>query len=49
MAVVSQENQVNFDFSVMEILMIGLYAKRPLLAGDSPEDIAVCENALSAV
>ena len=49
MAVVTQENQVNFDFSVMEVLMIGLYAKRPLLAGDSPEDIAVCEKALSAV
>lgn len=49
MAVVSQENQVNFDFSVMEILMIGLYAKRSLLAGDSPEDVAVCEKALSAV
>lgn len=49
MAVVSQENQVNFDFSVMEILMIGLYAKRPLLAGDSPADIAVCRKALSAV
>ena len=49
MAVVAQENPVNFDFSVMEILMIGLYAKRPLLAGDSPEDIAACEKALSAV
>ena len=49
MAVVAQENPVNFDFSVMEILMIGLYAKRSLLSGDSPEDIAVCEKALSAV
>ena len=49
MAVVAQENPVNFDFSVLEILMIGLYAKRPPLAGDSPEDIAVCENALASV
>ena len=49
MAVVAQENQVIFDFSVIEILMIGLYAKRPLLAEDSPEDIAVCENALASV
>ena len=49
MAVVAQENQVNFDFSVMEILMIGLYAKRSLLAGDSPEDIAACEKALASV
>lgn len=49
MAVVAQENPVNFDFSVMEIIMIGQYAKRPLLSGDSPDDIAICENALSAV
>ena len=49
MAVVSQENPVNFDFSVMEILMIGLYSRRPLLAGDSSEDIEACENALAAV
>lgn len=49
MAVVAQENQVNFDFSVMELLMIGLYAKRPLLSGDSPADIAVCERALASV
>ena len=49
MAVVAQENQVNFDYSVMEILMIGLYARRPLLSGDSPEDIAVCKKALASV
>ena len=49
MAVVGQENQVNFDFSVLEILMTGLYARRPLLAGDSPEDVAGCENALASV
>ena len=49
MAVVAQENQVNFDFSVMEVMMIGLYAKRSLLSGDSPEDIAVCEKALASV
>lgn len=49
MAVVSQENQVNFDFSVMEIMMIGLYAKRPLLSADSPQDIRGCEEALETV
>lgn len=49
MAVVAQENPVNFDFSVMEILMIGLYAKRSLLSGDSSEDIAACEKALASV
>ena len=30
MAVVAQENAVSFDFSVMEIMLIGLYAKRSL-------------------
>lgn len=49
MAVVAQENQVNFDFSVMEIMMIGLYAKRPLLSADSSQDIRSCEEALEAV
>lgn len=49
MAVVAQENPVNFDFSVMEVMMIGLYAKRPLLAGDSSEDIEACEKALASV
>lgn len=49
MAVVAQENPINFDFSVMEIMMIGLYAKRPLLSADSPQDIQVCENALNSV
>lgn len=49
MAVVAQENPINFDFSVMEIMMIGLYAKRPLLSADSPKDIQVCEGALNSV
>ena len=49
MAVVAQENQVNFDFSVMEIMLIVRYAKRPLLSADSPEDIQRCEEALAAV
>lgn len=49
MAVVAQENPINFDFSVMEIMMIGLYAKRPLLSADSPKDIQACEEALNSV
>lgn len=49
MAVVAQENPINFDFSVMEIMMIGLYAKRTLLSADSPKDIQVCEDALNSV
>ena len=49
MAVVAQENQVNFDYSVMDIMMIGLYSKRPLLSADSPQDIKACEEALASV
>lgn len=49
MAVVAQENEVSFDFSVMEIMMIGLYAKRSLLSADSPRDIQVCEDALQSI
>lgn len=49
MAVVAQENQVTFDFSVMELMMTGQYARRPLLSGDSARDIRACEEALEAV
>lgn len=49
MAVVAQENAVNFDFSVMEVLLTGLYAKRSLLAADSRRDVEICEAALASV
>ena len=49
MAVVAQENQVSFDFSVMEIMMIGLYAKRTFRDRGSADDLRICEEALASV
>lgn len=49
MAVVSQENQIHFDFSVMEIMMIGRYANRSFLSKNSVDDQKICENALASV
>ncbi len=49
MAVVSQENAINFDFSVMEIMMIGRYANRSILSKDSVDDQKICEDALASV
>ncbi len=49
MAVVSQENAINFDFSVMEIMMIGRYANRSILSKNSEDDLKICEEALASV
>ena len=49
MAVVAQENGVSFDFSVMEIMMIGLYSKRTLRDQNTAHDTRICEEALAAV
>lgn len=49
MAVVPQENAVSFDFSVMEIMMIGLYSKRSVLDQNTAGDTKLCEEALAAV
>ena len=49
MAVVAQENQVSFDFSVMEIMMIGLYAKRTFRDRAGVDDTRICEEALASV
>ena len=49
MAVVAQENAVSFDFSVMEIMMIGLYAKRSLRNQTTANDTKICEDALASV
>ena len=49
MAVVSQENNVSFDFSVMEIMMIGRYAHRGFLDKNAADDTRLCEEALDAV
>lgn len=49
MAVVSQENNVSFDFSVMEVMMIGRYASRTFLDKNDVNDTKCCEDALEAV
>ena len=49
MAVVTQENQVSFDFSVMEIMMIARYSHRSFLSKNSGNDTALCEEALDSV
>ena len=49
MAVVAQENDVSFDFSVMEIMLIGLYAKRSLRSQTTAHDTKICEEALASV
>ena len=49
MAVVAQENQVSFDFSVMEIMLIGLYAKRTFRDKAGIDDTKICEDALASV
>ena len=49
MAVVGQENPVSFDFSVMEIMMIGRYANRSFLSKNAVNDTKICEEALDCV
>lgn len=49
MAVVTQENDINFDFSVMEMMMIGRYAHRGILSNRDVDDEAVCRSALKLV
>lgn len=49
MAVVSQENQISFDFSVMEIMMIGRYSHRSFLDKTAADDEKICEEALASV
>ena len=49
MAVVSQENSISFDFSVMEVMMIGRYANRSFLEKNAADDTKRCEEALNAV
>lgn len=49
MAVVTQENLVGFDFSVLELVMMGRYAHKKPLQGQTPEDLAICREALRRV
>ena len=49
MAVVTQENDINFDFTVMEMMMIGRYAHQSLLAARDGNDEKLCREALAYV
>ena len=49
MAVVTQENDINFDFSVMEMMMIGSYAHRGVLQNRDVDDEKICREALKLV
>ena len=49
MAVVTQENDINFDFTVMEMMMIGRYAHRSILAVRDADDEELCRKALRYV
>lgn len=49
MAVVAQENVEDFDFSVLQMVMMGRYAHKKLFQSDNAEDIQICEHALETV
>lgn len=49
MAVMAQENHVEFDFEVREMVMFGRYAKKKFLQGDSSADRKLCEKCLQEV
>ena len=49
MAVVTQENEISFDFSVMEMMMIGRYAHRNIFSNRDSGDEQLCLDALDAV
>ena len=49
MAVMAQENPVEFDFQVRDMVMFGRYAHKKLFQGDSSEDKEKCKECLSEV
>lgn len=49
MAVVAQHNQYQFDFSVMDIVLMGRMPHKKLLEGDSSEDYTIARRALAQV
>ncbi|MDO4648901.1 MAG: ABC transporter ATP-binding protein [Eubacteriales bacterium] len=49
MAVVVQENTADFDFSVLEMVMMGRYAHKKLFQNEAKEDVQICEQALRDV
>lgn len=49
MAIVAQENNVGFDFTVKDIVLMGRYPKKKLFQGSDLEDNEVIRNALEKV
>lgn len=49
LAVMAQENNMEFDFQVRDMVMFGRYARRKFLQGDSRQDRDLCEKLLNEV
>ena len=49
MAIVAQENQPDFDFSVKEMILMGRYSRKKIFEQDSKEDFESVNKALSMV
>lgn len=49
LAVMAQENQMEFDFTVGDMVMFGRYAHKKFLEGDTAEDRRLCEECLHQV
>ena len=42
LAVMAQENQLEFDFTVRDMVMFGRYAHKKFLEGDTAKDRELC-------
>ena len=49
MSIVAQENNVGFDFSVKEIVLMGRYPSKKLFEGSNSQDIQIVRDALEEV
>lgn len=49
MSIVAQENNVGFDFSVKEIVLMGRYPSKKLFEGSNSQDIQIVRDALEKV
>ena len=48
-AVVSQENNTNFDFTVAEVVQMGRYPRKKLMEGANDKDREIVEESLKMV
>lgn len=48
-AVMAQENSVEFDIEVMEMVMYGRYSHRKFLQGERQEDVNICRKCIKEV